>query len=159
VSAYPSAGELAQDRGQPGHRDAVEILGQREAAKKCSAHGCFRSPENRFVDGRVGLGEGAGGGDGRARLPLGQVLQRALCLTDNRVEEACVCGVGKLGGPAQHHGSDRPGAQGVVLVLALEVYVILIVRDLITGPKRFETLQRAGINPRTLSARLRHLVR
>jgi len=38
-------------------------------------------------------------------------------------------------------------------------YVIMIVRDLITGPKRFEALQRAGINLRTLSARLRHLVR
>ena len=33
----------------------------------------------------------------------------------------------------------------------------MIIRDLIAGPKRFRDLEAAGINPRTLSARLRHL--
>lgn len=35
----------------------------------------------------------------------------------------------------------------------------MIVRDLVEGPKHFSELERAGINPRTLSARLRRLVR
>lgn len=33
----------------------------------------------------------------------------------------------------------------------------MIVRDLTRGPRRFKDLEAAGINPRTLSARLRHL--
>lgn len=36
-------------------------------------------------------------------------------------------------------------------------YIIVMIRDLATGPKRFGELQAAGINPRTLSARLRQL--
>ena len=42
--------------------------------------------------------------------------------------------------------------------LLADHYVMMIVRDLVAGPKRFGDLQRAGINPRTLSARLRHLL-
>lgn len=42
--------------------------------------------------------------------------------------------------------------------LLADHYVIMIVRDLAEGPKRFRELERAGINPRTLSARLHHLV-
>lgn len=41
--------------------------------------------------------------------------------------------------------------------LLADHYVIMIVRDLALGPKRFKELERAGINPRTLSARLRRL--
>lgn len=43
--------------------------------------------------------------------------------------------------------------------LLADHYVMMIVRDLVAGPKRFGDLQRAGINPRTLSARLRLLLR
>lgn len=43
--------------------------------------------------------------------------------------------------------------------LLADHYVVMIVRDLMNGPKRFTELERAGINPRTLSSRLRHLVR
>lgn len=41
--------------------------------------------------------------------------------------------------------------------LLADHYTIMIVRDLSDGPKRFTELAAAGINPRTLSARLRHL--
>ena len=41
--------------------------------------------------------------------------------------------------------------------LLTDRYVIMILRDLASGPKRFTELQTAGINPRTLVARLRHM--
>lgn len=41
--------------------------------------------------------------------------------------------------------------------LLADHYTIMIVRDLSGGPRRFSELAAAGINPRTLSARLRHL--
>lgn len=41
--------------------------------------------------------------------------------------------------------------------LLADRYVIMILRDLSSGPKRFNALETSGINPRTLSARLRHL--
>ena len=41
--------------------------------------------------------------------------------------------------------------------LLADRYLIMMIRDLIAGPKRFRDLEAAAINPRTLSARLRHL--
>lgn len=41
--------------------------------------------------------------------------------------------------------------------LLADHYTIMIIRDLMEGPQRFRDLEAAGINPRTLSARLRHL--
>lgn len=41
--------------------------------------------------------------------------------------------------------------------LLADHYIIMIIRDLMEGPKRFRDLEAAGINPRTLAARLRHL--
>ncbi|WP_053960062.1 winged helix-turn-helix transcriptional regulator [Sulfobacillus thermosulfidooxidans] len=44
-------------------------------------------------------------------------------------------------------------------MLFADVYIIMILRDLATGEKRFTELQQAGINPRILSQRLKMLTR
>ncbi|PSR29046.1 MAG: transcriptional regulator [Sulfobacillus thermosulfidooxidans] len=44
-------------------------------------------------------------------------------------------------------------------MLFADVYIIMILRDLATGQKRFTELQQAGINPRILSQRLKMLTR
>ena len=44
-------------------------------------------------------------------------------------------------------------------MLFADVYIIIILRDLMSGPKRFTALQQSGINPRILSQRLRKLTR
>lgn len=38
-----------------------------------------------------------------------------------------------------------------------DVYTIMIIRDLVSGPRRFVQLADAGINPRSLTERLKHL--
>jgi DNA-binding HxlR family transcriptional regulator len=43
-------------------------------------------------------------------------------------------------------------------MLFADVYTIMILRDLMSGSKRFTELERAGINPRILSQRLKKLV-
>ncbi len=43
-------------------------------------------------------------------------------------------------------------------MLFADVYTIMILRDLMPGPKRFTELQRAGISPRILSQRLKKLM-
>jgi DNA-binding HxlR family transcriptional regulator len=42
--------------------------------------------------------------------------------------------------------------------LFADVYTIVILRELMSGAKRFTVLQEAGINPRVLTQRLRNLV-
>jgi DNA-binding HxlR family transcriptional regulator len=42
--------------------------------------------------------------------------------------------------------------------LFADVYTIIILRELMSGSKRFTVLQEAGINPRVLTQRLRNLV-
>lgn len=42
--------------------------------------------------------------------------------------------------------------------LLTDRYVIMILRDLSSGTKRFRDLEASGINPRTLTARLRHML-
>ncbi|MCL4351764.1 MAG: helix-turn-helix transcriptional regulator [Firmicutes bacterium] len=42
--------------------------------------------------------------------------------------------------------------------LFADVYTIIILRELMSGTKRFTVLQEAGINPRVLTQRLRNLV-
>lgn len=41
--------------------------------------------------------------------------------------------------------------------LLADHYIIIIIRDLVEGPKRFRDLEASGIDPRTLTSRLRHL--
>lgn len=57
-------------------------------------------------------------------------------------------------------GGNEPGGDGVAAALALvgHKWTLLIVRDLIGGPRRFTHLQRSlGADPKVITARLREL--